>query len=320
MNDFNYILPQNINEALNSISKGAVSLAGGTDILGMMKNNLMAPKNILNLKTIPELKGIVTTNDGLKIGALTKLSEIAEDKLIIQKFNILSQAAKSVASPQIRNVGTIGGNILQRPRCWYFRGEYNCLKKGGDYCYAEVGENKYHAIIGGDPCYIVHPSDVAVALLALDATLSIVSKKGSREVKIKDFFIRPEEDVTKENILTSDEIVTTINIPHLEKNTQSEFYKFSERGVWDFAVVSVGAVIQKVSGKIKAGKLTFGGVAPIPWMDKDLNKKLSGLSLDEKSITTFSKDVFKNAEPLEFNEYKVKLAQGLVIELLSRFV
>jgi len=320
MKEFKYIQPKNINEAISVMSRGSLPFAGGTDILSLMKENLIDHKNLVNLKNIQGLSKIEKTNSGIRIGALTKLAQIAKSELLKSEYRILSEAANSVATPQIRNVGTIGGNIAQRPRCWYFRGDFNCLKKGGDYCYAEVGENKYHAIIGGDPCYIVHPSDVAVALLALDATLTLESKDGNKDVKISDFFVGPEADVTIENILKSGEIITHINIPRLPNNSRSAFHKFSERGVWDFAIVSIGAVIEKKNRKVKSGKLTFGGVAPIPWIDEELNRNLIGLPLTENSILKFSKEVMKNAETLEYNEYKIKLSQGLVIELLTKFI
>jgi xanthine dehydrogenase YagS FAD-binding subunit len=320
MKDFNYIQPNSINEAISALSKESIPFAGGTDILSMMKENILAPKSVINLKNLKGLDKIEKSESGIRISSLTKLAEIAENKTLKLEYTILSEAANSVASPQIRNVGTIGGNISQRPRCWYFRGDFDCLKKGDDFCYAEAGENKYHAIIGGSPCFIVHPSDTAVALLALDASLTIASKKGDAEIKISEFFKKPDVDVTVENILQPGEIITNINIPSLPKGIYSGFHKFTERGVWDFAIVSVGAVIEKSNGKIKKGKLTFGGVAPIPWIDNELNKKLVGLSLNKNSIMKFSKEVLNNAEPLEHNEFKVKLAQGLVFELLSRFI
>ncbi len=320
MKDFKYIQPKNLNEAISALSKDSIPLAGGTDILSLAKGNLLDSANVVNLKNIDGLNKIEKTNAGIRIGALTKLSAIVNNNLLKSEFTILSEAANSIASPQIRNVGTIGGNITQRPRCWYFRGDFDCLKKGGDFCYAEVGKNKYHAIIGGSPCYIVHPSDIAVALLALDASLTIASKDGKKEIKVSDFFVIPDVDVIVENLLKPGEIITHINIPTFSKNTQSAFHKFTERGVWDFAMVSVGAVIEKKGGKIKSGKLTFGGIAPIPWIDKGLNEKLIGLSLNEDSIIKFSKEVMKDAEPLEHNEYKVKLSQGLVVELLSKFI
>ncbi|MCF6268678.1 MAG: xanthine dehydrogenase family protein subunit M [Melioribacteraceae bacterium] len=320
MNDFKYIQPENLNDAISALSKDSIPLAGGTDILSLAKENLLDSANVVNLKNIDGLDKIEKTNAGVRIGALTRLAAIASDVFLIKDFTILSEAASCVASTQIRNVGTIGGNIAQRPRCWYFRGDFDCLKKGGDFCYAEVGKNKYHAIIGGSPCYIVHPSDTAVALLTLDASLTIASKDGSRDIKISSFFVRPDVDVTVENLLKPGEILTHINIPKLSNKFQSAFTKFTERGVWDFALVSVGAVIERDAGNIKKGSLAFGGVAPIPWVDKELNKKLTGLSLNEDSILKFSNEVMKGAEPLEHNEYKVKLSQGLVVELLSKFI
>ncbi|HEX2868876.1 MAG TPA: xanthine dehydrogenase family protein subunit M [Ignavibacteriales bacterium] len=320
MKNFNYIQPKALKEASDILKKKpgeAVLYAGGTDVLGLMKSGILTPEEVVNLKSVPDLKYIRhTQGKGLQIGALTEISEITESTLISEKYAILKQAAREVASPQLRNMATLGGNLCQRPRCWYFREDFNCLRKGGDMCYAFEGQNKYHCVTGGGPCFIVHPSDMAVALLALDARLTIYGGKKFKTVPLKDFFVLPEDDYRRENILKPGEIVTEILIPELPEGTKSGFVKFKERGVWDFAVVSVGAVIRKDGDKVSHGKLSFGGVAPIPWMEEELNKKLQDLALNEESFTQLAQGILKKAEVLSKNAYKIPLLRNITKRIL----
>lgn len=324
MKNFEYLQPKSLQEAstwAGSNRKEALLYAGGTDLLGLMKDVIITPKKVINLKSIKGLNKIIyTPGKGLQIGALTTISSIAEHPLINEKYPVLAQAAHAVASPQLRNMGTIGGNICQRPRCWYFRGDFPCLRKGGDVCYAVDGQNKYHCIIGGDSCYIVHPSDAAVALLALDAKLSIFSGEKSHSVSLSDFFVLPEQDLQRENILKPGEIVTEIQVPDLPKNSKSGYLKFKERGAWDFAVVSVATVIQRNGAAIKSGRIVLGGVAPIPWFDQQISSRLVGLPLSEKNLTQVANEALPAAEPLNQNEYKLPLARNLIKRLLKKLI
>lgn len=319
MNNFKYLQPENLNEAAKLLIKNQNSIvfAGGTDVLGLMKDNIISPEVVVNLKKLPNLNFISYENSrGLEIGALTSIVEIADNPVIKEKYSILSQAASEVASPQLRNMGTIGGNLCQRPRCFYFRGDFDCIRKGGSICFAYDGNNKYHAIMGGSPCYIVHPSDIAVALLALNAKLSIFSKGKSKEIPVKNFFILPEVNSEKENILENGDILEKIIIPELPPGSKSAYIKIKERGAWDFAVVSVGAVLEKNTNKIKAGRIAFGGVAPIPWENEYINEKLQNLNINEKEFITLADNMFNNAEPLEMNSYKVIMAKNLMKRIL----
>ncbi|MCU7497068.1 MAG: xanthine dehydrogenase family protein subunit M [Ignavibacteria bacterium] len=320
MKNFNYIQPKSLKEASDILKKKpheAMLYAGGTDALGLMKQDIIKPEEVVNLKSVPGLNYISYTNGkGLRIGALTELAEIAENPVISEKYPILRHAALAVASPQLRNLGTIAGNLCQRPRCWYYREEFNCLRKGGDMCYAFDGQNKYHCVIGGGPCFIVHPSDLAVVLLALDAKLTVFGDRKTRTVQLKDFFVSPGDDYQHENNLKAGEIITEIQIPELPQDAKSAFVKFRERGVWDFAVVSVGAVIRKEGSKVISGKLAFGGVAPIPWMDESLNAKLPGVALSEEPVAQLVSEILKKAEPLSKNAYKVPLVRNLTKRLL----
>jgi xanthine dehydrogenase YagS FAD-binding subunit len=321
MQTFKYVQPKSLSDAAGLSEKekdAAILFAGGTDVLGLIKNDIISPSKVINLKSIPGLNNIeYSDGDGLKIGALTTVNEIAEHPVITENFTVLSEAAKEVASPQLRNVGTIGGNICQRPRCWYFREEYDCNRKGGDICYAIGGENKYHCVVGGGPCYIVHPSDIAVALVALNAEFTITNGKDSNKVPADKFFVLPEQNPLQENILKPGEILTEIFIPELPASAGSSYIKFTERNVWDFAIVSVAAIINKSGNKINSAKIVFGGVAPIPWIDEDLNSMLSGMELSDKSIETEAGNTLMDAEPMEKNGYKISLARNLIKNILK---
>jgi len=320
MNNFKYLQPKSLQDASKLMmqnSSKALLFAGGTDALGLIKNNIIVPDNLVNIKLLNELDGIkYTSGKELKIGALTKLVDIAEHPIVQEKFTVLAQAAKSIASPQFRNIATLGGNLCQRPRCYYFRGDFHCIRKGGDICYASVGQNKYHCIVGGDPCYIVHPSDSAVALLSLNAKISIYSNGKLKVVPANDFFILPKVDPTKENILKPGEILESVIIPEPSSGSKSMYIKFMERQAWDFAVVSVAAVIKKSGNKITSGRVAFGGVAPKPWQIEELNSSLPNLSLSDENIEAFSIQYFKDASTLEKNGYKIPLVRNLLKRIL----
>lgn len=322
MVDFDYLQPRTLEEASGLLLKAngkAIPYSGGTDALSLLKEEIISPNEVINLKNIPNLTTIEYENGkGLRIGGLVTITDIAENPIIAEKYAVLSEAANVIASPQLRNVGTLGGNLNQRPRCWYFRKEFDCIRKGGSICYAVDGENKYHCIIGGGPCYIVHPSDMAVALLALDASVNIYSGKKSRTIPISEFFVLPDVNYLKENILKPGEILTEVIVPELPNDTRSGYYKFMERDVWDFAVVSVAAVLTKNGSALKNGRITYGGVAPVPWLDKNINSRLKGLSLDDSSIEKAVSQILKDADPLEQNEYKIPLARNITRNMIRK--
>ena len=314
--------PKTLEEASILLQKAkgkAIPYSGGTDALSLLKEEIISPEEVINLKNIPNLTAIeYETGKGLKISGLVTITDIAENPLIAEKYAVLSEAANVIASPQLRNVGTLGGNLNQRPRCWYFRKDFDCIRKGGSICYAVDGENKYHCVIGGGPCYIVHPSDMAVALLALDASVNIFSGKKSRTIPISEFFVLPDVNHLRENILEPGEIVTEVIVPELPANTKSGYYKFMERDVWDFAVVSVALVLTQNGDSIKNGKIAYGGVAPAPWLDKNINNLLKGLSLDDDSIEKAVSQVLKDADPLKQNEYKIPLARNITRKMIRK--
>ena len=270
------------------------------------------PDQIIDLTTIPDLKGIKPGTDGFHIGTTTTLSELIEHADLTEKVPLLGQAAASVASPLIRNFGTLGGNINQRPRCWFFRGEnFACYKKGGDFCYAVTGDNRYHAIIGGELCYIVHPSDTATALLALNAQTTVAGPGGTRSVAFDDYFHGPREDVLTENVLKPNEVMTEVFVPTPAAGTKMAWSKLKDRQVYDFAVVSVAAVFTVDGGNWKDGRITLGGVAPVPYRAQVVENALKGKDI-KASVKAAAAQLRTVARPMSLNAYKIDLAQGLI--------
>jgi len=320
MKSFEYQQPESLEKALEIAAGRGRIKAGGTDLLGLMKEEIESPGTLVYLGGIKELKRIKERpNSGFSIGTMVSLADVAAHSGIRKRFPLLAEAAASAASPQIRNVGTIGGNLCQRPRCWYFRGHFDCLRKGGDTCFAVDGKNKFHCVVGGGPCYIVHPSDTAVALLALNATLLIRDRDRQRVVPISQFYVLPEKDVTRETILKQGEILTAIQVPGPPPGNRSVFLKASERGVFDFATVSVAIQADVRSSVLHSVSVVLGGVAPIPWYEKTVSQALQGLSLgDGPKIRKAADLALKDAEPLEENGFKIKLARNLVYQAITK--
>ena len=316
MDKFSYINPARLEQVPGLLKNDWQSkvIAGGTDLVGEMKDYIESPKRLVNLKSIPGLDQIEVDNQGVTIGAMTTLTDIAEHTDIQKNYAALAQSAGVVASPQIRNVGTLGGNLCQRPRCWYYRDpDAICLKKGGDVCYALSGLNKYHAIFGGGPVYIVHPSDIAPALVALGAEVTILGASGARTMPMEDFFILPTvANPFRENILASNEIITRIRVPKPDTNTTSFYLKLHERGSFDFALVSVAGVFQVQGKKCQQLSLVLGGVAPTPWRSSEAEQVLRGQVISEALAQRAGEAAVKNADPMSDNGYKVTLTQNLI--------
>lgn len=318
---FAYIRPESMREALEHLAEGDARVhAGGTDLLGCLRDGVFEAPKVVSLSALDDLHGIeATTDGGLRIGALTTLAEVAGHAGIRERFTVLAEAAASAASPQLRNQGTIGGNLCQRPRCWYFRGEFHCLKKGGDICYAVEGENRYHAILGGAPCFIVHPSDTAPAFVALGASVRIAGPEGQRFVPIEEFFVLPENDVFKETALEPGEIVTEVTVPPLAAGTTSTYRKLRERGAWDFALTSLALVLRQEGGRVAEARAALGGVAPIPWRCEPIEQAITGQTLSADVAARAGEAAVRDADPLEQNAYKVELVKGVVMETLLRY-
>jgi xanthine dehydrogenase YagS FAD-binding subunit len=248
---------------------------------------------------------------------MTTLAEVASNKQVLDNYPVLAQAAASVGSPQLRNQGTLAGNLCQRPRCWYFRGDFQCLRKGGDTCYAMQGENQYHAIFGGSACYMVHPSDTAVALVALGARARITGPGGARTVPLATFFVLPAKDVRNETVLAHNEVVTDILLPRVEPRTKSSYRKVRSRGSWDFALASVAlAVTTDDAGVVKRARIVLGAAAPVPWRAEGAEQAIVGHPLTAETAAQAAQAAVKGAQALSQNEYKVALLRGVVEEQL----
>ncbi len=317
MNPFEYVIPEKVEDVPGLLGRKrgrkAVIMAGGIDLLGEMKDNLTAPERLVNLKALPELRFLKHSNDEVRIGAMTTLTEIVNDKKIRERYTALAEAAESVGSPQIRNAGTLGGNLCQRPRCLYYRSEeYECMKKGGWQCFAYEGNNKYNAIIAGGPSYIVHPSDVAPALIALGARIKIHGPRGERGMPISEFYVHPEERLDHETILRPNEVLTEVIIPRPGPGVRSTYLKFKEKGTMDWALSAVAAVVGVDGKTVSDASIVLGGVAPMPWVVEDAPGLLNGKQVDPELLDTLADAAVREAEPLAQNGYKVPLTRTLV--------
>lgn len=325
MRPFGYYKVTSVAQAVSLLAKHqkkAAILAGGTDLLGMMKDRLEGPKLkmpefLIDIKGIKELNYIQEQKNGLKIGAGTPLSEMVSSDLIGKKYPLLRQAAGQVGVPQIRNVGTLGGNLCQRPRCWYFRGEpfQDCTRKGGHNCYAPGGENRYHAIFGGGNCFMIYPSDLAPALMALGARVEIAGPKGTRMVPLEKFYIGPDKNVLSENVLSAQEMVAAVEIPHPGAMSKGVYLKLKERQAFDFAVVSVAVSLSLKNNFVDQARIAFGGLAPFPMRAGKAEVILKGKGVKE-AISAACKACVEGAQPLSQNGYKVDAAKGILEEAL----
>jgi xanthine dehydrogenase YagS FAD-binding subunit len=269
---------------------------------------------VVDLSGIDELKGIRSTNDGIEIGAMTTLTEIVHHPVIKQKYSVLSQGAELVASPQIRNQGTIGGNVSQDTRCWYYRGGWPCYRAGGDICYADtpVGRNREHAIFGASRCVAVHPSDTAPALIALDAKFVIRTPKGERIVNAEDYFVGPEIDITRINILQPEDLLVAVRIPATWAGAKFYFEKVRDRNVWDFPLMNVASAMVLSGNNIEHIRIAVSAVAPRPMRLKAVEDAVRGKPADASTGEMAGKLAVQGAVPLQFNVYKVSLMRNLV--------
>ncbi len=321
MKGFELHEPKTVKEAVDTLTRigpNAKVLAGGSDLVsGVMKDwvegsGMPIPTALVDITTIPQLKGIRAAAAGITIGANTTLTEIFESKEVTGKLPLLAQAAHSVASPLIRNYATLGGNINQRPRCWFLRGpDFDCYKKGGDFCFSVGGDNRYHAIIGGELCYIVHPSDTAAALLALNAQAKIAGPAGERMVPFDSYFVGPRENILNENVLKANEILVEVFIPNPAAGTKQTWLKLKNREVYDFALISVAAAFTAAGDVWQDGRIVLGGVAPVPYRATAIENQLKGKNI-KTSIKQAAAIIRTVARPMSMNAYKVDIAQNLV--------
>ncbi len=321
MKPFTFYKPTELEGAsklLSGVGRGHL-LAGGTDLMTEMKQGVIEPELLISASDIKDMFGIVWNNSGLTIGSMVTLDEIASDTNIGSRIKSLAEAAISIATPQIRNIATLGGNLCQRPRCWYYRNvRFNCLKKGGEKCFAIGGSNKYNAILGGaDSCYIVHPSDSATVLVALKAKVDIFRNFQRVTIPIRDFFIGPEVAVTRENILEPGDILISVQIPKESMDGKNVFLKAKERQSMDFAIASVAAMVKMENGLITGVGIAAGGVAPTPWHLTSTEQKLIGYCVEDIDVQAISAEAFADAKILSQNGYKLQLVQTYLERALN---
>jgi xanthine dehydrogenase YagS FAD-binding subunit len=317
--NFTYVRPATVAEAGQALAaKGARALSGGTDLVGCLRDHVLSADTVVSLTALDGLKSVTETADGgLRIGALATIAEIAAHDLVRSRYTALAEAAGSVASPQLRNQGTIGGNLCQKPRCWYYRSDFTCLRKGGDTCYALAGENQYHCIFGGGPCFYVHPSDPAPALVALGASVGIAGPAGARRVELERFYVPPSDDVLRETVVGLGELVTDVLLPPPAAGLRSTYRKVRPRQTWDFALVGAAVTLRLSGGRVAEARIVLSGVAPIPWRAQRAEAALAGRRLDARTIAAAAAAAADGAEPLEQNAYKVPMVRGLVEERLQ---
>ncbi len=323
MNKFEYAQPKSIAEVFQYLKDDSKIKAGGVDLLDLMKEGLSEPRRLVNIRNIDELKFINEKSDGsLSIGPVITLTELSENEVVKKYFPSLASSAGLVASPQIRNSATLGGNLCQRPRCWYFRSvDFNCSRKGGEECFALLGENKYHAILGNDNgCAIVHPSATAVSLTALNASLVISDGKNSRTVPIADFYITPDKDITKETILSDSELITEILIPKESKILKNHYIKLKEKESFDWPLADVAVALKMNGNRCSEATVILGSAAPVPWISKEASEVLVGSEISKEIARKAANASMKEAFTLEQNNYKIQLFKTIVYRTICETV
>ena len=314
MKSFEWAEAATVADALTQVGGGSVVKAGGLDLLDRMKEGIDSPSRLINIRNVRELRGVrAEKSGGLWLGPLTTLAELDAHPVVRQKFTALADAAGHAATPQIRNVATLGGNLLQRPRCWYFRSEdFHCRKKGGSTCFAHEGENQYHAIFGNEVCAIVHPSATATALVALGARLQLKGPAGEREIALEEFFLTPEEDVLRENRLGEKELITGVRVPAPATGARSVYLKQGEKESFDWPLADVAVVTNVRAGKVERASVVLGAAAPVPLRARAAEEALNGKVVNEESARAAAKAAVRGATPLAQNAYKLPIFETLV--------
>ena len=314
---FELYQPASVDDALKLLETHGTDawvLAGGLDSMDWLKDRLKKPKVVVDLSTIAALRGINEVNGGLEIGAMTTLTEVVRHPVVREKYAILREAAELVASPQIRNQGTLGGNVSQDTRCWYYRGGWTCYRAGGNICYADTptAVNREHAIFDADRCVAVNPSDTAPALVALDATMVIRGPKGERTVPAEEYWIGPGIDITRMNVLAPTELLVAIRIPATMAGAQFYFEKVRDRQVWDFPLVNVAAAIKATGATIGEARIVVNAVAATPKRLKQVEAYVAGKPRNEETAKAAGELAVQGAQTLRHNGYKVPLMRNLV--------
>jgi xanthine dehydrogenase YagS FAD-binding subunit len=315
MNKFVFVDCRTVDEALNQLGGNAAVKAGGIDLLDLMKEDIVSPPKLVNIRNIESLRGIAVSQDGLHLGPLATLSEIAAHPEIQKSYSALADAAGHAATPQVRNMATIGGNIMQRPRCWYFRSnDFDCRKKGGDSkaCHAHAGENQYHAIMNNGTCAMVHPSSTAVPLLGMNAQVELTSKRGKRMVAMSEFYVPPEKSLMNDTAVQPGELITNIFVPLPEPGTRSAYQKYGEKESFDWPVADAGVLLVMDGDRCRKATVVLGVAAPTPVRSAPAEAVLTGKTIDEATARDAGKAAMQNATPLSQNGYKVQLFQTAI--------
>ena len=317
MKQIDYVNPLTSDEAVAALGADwnqAQVMAGGIDLIGELKDNIINPARIVNLKNISGLGQIrYSSTEGLYIGATATLTDIERHRDVRQFYPAIAEGAAAVGTPQIRNVGTLGGNLCQRPRCWYYRDpDVPCWRKEGNICFAVKGVNTYHAILGGGPCYIVAPSDVAPGIIAHGGTIHITGPDGDRAVVADRFFQLPPQNRHRENVLKPNEIMTGVSVPVPAPDTKSRFFKHEERGAWDFAIASVAVVLEMNGDTCAKASVVLGGAAPRPWLSREAAQELTGKKITGDVAMAAGKAAMSRARAMSGNAYKIPLFTQLI--------
>ena len=322
MPSFQYTEPESLDEAVALLAEpGAAAMGGGTDLLPQVRDGVVAAERLVGLAAIPGMAAIAETGGGLTIGAAATIADVAAHPVVRWRYAALAEAAGGLATPQIRNEGTIGGNLAQRPRCWYYRSPLiPCLKKGGDRCYALAGDTRLLCVTGGDRCYIVHPSDTAVALSSLDARLETAGPNGGRQLAMAEFFAGPGRDIRRENVLEPGELVSRIILP-ADAPERSVYLKVRERESGDFALVSVAAALSLdgngADSVIRQARVALGGVAPVPYRAAEVEDYLAGRPAADVDPAGAAALALPDATPLPQNAYKLPMSRNTVKRALT---
>lgn len=314
MNSFVYIDALSTAEIIPLLGPETRPLAGGTDLLPLMKEGIVAPPNLVNVKHLDELRFLREENDGLHIGALTTLAELDRSPLVRERYTVLAEACGLSASPQLRNMATIGGNLLQQVRCWYYRGDFMCWMKGGDVCQAHDGENQFHAIWTQSPCVAVHPSDPPAALIALDAQVRIVGPAGERQVAVAEFLQPPTEERRQLHTLAADELIAEVIVP--VARGRSLYLKAMDRAAWAYALASVAVSARLEQGQMQDVRIVLGGVANVPLRASASESMVEGQTFDAEVARRAGVAALEGTAALEHNGYKLPLVRNLVTQAL----
>jgi xanthine dehydrogenase YagS FAD-binding subunit len=319
---FAYVNPSNEKEAVAALSpqiEQSMPIGGGQDLLARMKDYVAQPDRIVNIKTALE-STVTPFNGGLKIGAAMKMVDVAEHAKIARMYPAISAAAIEVGTPQIRNQATVGGNLNQRPRCWYYRNEeFVCFKKGGNQCFSPQGENQFHAILGGGPSYIVHPSSLAVPMVAYGATFRLAGPKGERMVPAAEYFTLPRQALRMENVLAPDELLTHAILP-APGAVKSGHYEVRYKASHDWPIAFATVLLTLDGGTVRSARIVMGAVAPIPWRSPAAEQALAGKPINEETATAAAEAALRDARPLSQNAYKVDVAKVAVKRAILRAV